>query len=186
MAERWARAGHPVGSYNRTRGKAERWVAEFGRRLGYSPVEAAGNIKRAKACGGRGDDVRVIMMKIDGTFATLGKHPILVDRTSTSARHARNRAFFLGLSLAWPIEALAKALISPERQGWITKPLWTSYPSGQPIPGEWTTDGRACWPDTASMRLLWSGCEKNWNLFRRGTVQWGAAPSGAPARRVLC
>lgn len=119
MAEYCAHAGHQVVVYNRTREKLERWAAE----PAPSPTDAAANVELVKACG---RDVRAITKREGDAFATLGKHPVFVDPTST--KPTRNLALFAEISLARPIEALAEALILPEQQGSIHKPLWTSSP----------------------------------------------------------
>jgi 3-hydroxyisobutyrate dehydrogenase len=94
MAGHLARAGHQVVVYNRTREKAEHWVAEFGGRLADSPAEAAADAEVVMACVGRDDDVRAITLGPDGAFATLGKNSVFVDHTTASAVLARELARF--------------------------------------------------------------------------------------------
>lgn len=94
MAGHLARAGHQVVVYNRTREKAEHWVAEFGGRLANSPAEAAADAELVMACVGRDDDVRAVTLGIDGAFTTLRKHSVFVDHTTASAVVAQELAKF--------------------------------------------------------------------------------------------
>ena len=50
MAGHLARAGHRVTVFNRTRSRAERWVAEHGGRLAVTAAEAASEAAFVLAC----------------------------------------------------------------------------------------------------------------------------------------
>ena len=52
------RGGHDVVVFNRTRGKAEAWVARFGGRLAATPAEAAQDADFVFTCVGNDDDLR--------------------------------------------------------------------------------------------------------------------------------
>jgi 3-hydroxyisobutyrate dehydrogenase-like beta-hydroxyacid dehydrogenase len=89
MAGHLARAGHRLRVYNRTRARAERWVAEYGGRRCDTPAEAAQGADFVLACVGNDDDVRQVTLGEGGAFAALGPGAIFVDHTTASARLAR-------------------------------------------------------------------------------------------------
>jgi 3-hydroxyisobutyrate dehydrogenase len=89
MAGHMARAGHDVVVYNRTRNKAETWVAEFGGRLAPTPADAAAEADVVLVCVGRDEDVRAVTLGTDGAFATIRKGAVFVDHTTASATLAR-------------------------------------------------------------------------------------------------
>ncbi|MBK5197058.1 MAG: NAD(P)-dependent oxidoreductase, partial [Methyloceanibacter sp.] len=59
------RGAHDVVVFNRTRAKAEAWVAQFGGRLASTPEEAADGAEFIFTCVGNDDDLRAV---------TLGQH----------------------------------------------------------------------------------------------------------------
>ncbi len=91
MAGHLARAGHQLAVYNRTRAKAERWLAEYGKagpgghRIADSPADAAREAEIVFACVGADADVRAVTLGPDGAFETMRKGAIFVDHTTTSA-----------------------------------------------------------------------------------------------------
>jgi 3-hydroxyisobutyrate dehydrogenase-like beta-hydroxyacid dehydrogenase len=89
MAGHLARAGHHVTVYNRTRARAERWVAEHGGALAATPAEAAAGADFVLACVGNDDDVRDVTLGAAGAFESLREGAVFVDHTTDSAGLAR-------------------------------------------------------------------------------------------------
>lgn len=85
MAGHLARAGHDVTVYNRTRIKAEGWVACYGGSAGQTPAEAARGAAIVFSCVGNDDDVRDIASGRDGAFHGMASGAIMVDHTTASA-----------------------------------------------------------------------------------------------------
>jgi 3-hydroxyisobutyrate dehydrogenase-like beta-hydroxyacid dehydrogenase len=83
------RGGHDVVVFNRTRRKAEDWVARFGGRLAATPAEAAEGAEFVFTCVGNDEDLRAVTLGPRGVFASLGKGAIHVDHTTASATIAR-------------------------------------------------------------------------------------------------
>ncbi|MGJ0509012.1 MAG: NAD(P)-dependent oxidoreductase [Methylocystis sp.] len=91
MAGHLARNGHRVAVYNRTAGKAERFVAEHeGARRAGTPREAAEGAEFVFCCVGNDDDLRAVTLSPDGAFAGMGAGAIFVDHTTASAEVARD------------------------------------------------------------------------------------------------
>ena len=86
MAGHLAKAGHEVTVYNRTREKAERWVAQHGGRSTATPEDAAGDADVVLMCVGNDDDVRSVSSR---ALTTMKAGTILVDHTTASALVAR-------------------------------------------------------------------------------------------------
>ena len=85
MAAHLARAGHEVTVYNRTRSKADAWVAQHGGRAVATPREAAAGAAIVFSCVGNDDDVRAITVRADGAFAGMQRGAVFVDHTTASA-----------------------------------------------------------------------------------------------------
>jgi 3-hydroxyisobutyrate dehydrogenase len=83
------RGGHDVTVFNRTRGKADAWVAKFGGRSAPSPAAAANGAEFVFTCVGNDDDLRAVTLGPDGAFQALCQGAIFVDHTTASARIAR-------------------------------------------------------------------------------------------------
>jgi 3-hydroxyisobutyrate dehydrogenase len=83
------RGGHDVTVYNRTAGKAQKWVAEHGGHMAPTPAEAAKDQDFVFACVGNDDDLRAVTLGADGAFAAMRKGAIFVDNTTASAAVAR-------------------------------------------------------------------------------------------------
>jgi 3-hydroxyisobutyrate dehydrogenase len=83
------KGGRRVRVYNRTRAKAEQWVAQFGGGATDSPRMAAGGCDFVFACVGNDDDLRAIALGNDGAFAGMKPGAIFVDHTTASAAVAR-------------------------------------------------------------------------------------------------
>lgn len=92
MAGHLVRAGHEVTVYNRTRAKAERWVAACGGRLAETPRAAVTGAEICFSCVGNDDDLRAVVLGADGSFAGLAAGALHVDHSTTSARVAKELA----------------------------------------------------------------------------------------------
>ena len=89
MAGYLAKAGHDTIVYNRTAGKAEQWVAEYGGTGAPTPRQAAAGADIVFSCVGNDDDVRSIAYGDDGVFAGMQAGATFVDHTTASATLAR-------------------------------------------------------------------------------------------------
>src|SRR5262245_51991654 len=92
MAGHLARAGHTVRVFNRTRTRAEKWVAEHQGVLTSTPAEAARGAELVFTCVGNDDDVRAVTTAADGVVGALSSSAVLVDHTTASAELARELA----------------------------------------------------------------------------------------------
>ena len=90
MAGHLARAGHQVTVYNRTRSKADRWVAEYAGSYADTPAEAAQDAAFVFSCVGNDDDIREVAAGPDGAFQAMAKDAIFIDHTTCSATAARD------------------------------------------------------------------------------------------------
>jgi 3-hydroxyisobutyrate dehydrogenase len=100
MAGHLAAKGHEVCVYNRTRAKADGFVAKHGGRAAPTPAEAAKGAEIVFCCVGNDEDLRAVTIGADGAFATMSKGAIFVDHTTASADVARElsaKAVALGL-----------------------------------------------------------------------------------------
>jgi 3-hydroxyisobutyrate dehydrogenase len=89
MARHLKAKGHDVTVYNRTRAKAEKWVADNGGRLAATPREAAAGQDVVFACVGNDNDLRQVTLGADGAFDAMGAGALFVDHTTASAGIAR-------------------------------------------------------------------------------------------------
>src|SRR5687767_13429998 len=85
MARHLASAGHDVAVYNRTRAKADAWVAANGGRAVPTPRAAAEGAEIVFSCVGNDDDVREVTNGGEGAFGAMAKGSIFVDHTTASA-----------------------------------------------------------------------------------------------------
>jgi 3-hydroxyisobutyrate dehydrogenase len=92
MAGHLAKAGHQVTVYNRTRPKAESWVAKHGGRLAETPARAADGAELVVSCVGDDPDLRAVTLGPAGSFGAMAKGAIHVDNTTASAGVARELA----------------------------------------------------------------------------------------------
>jgi 3-hydroxyisobutyrate dehydrogenase-like beta-hydroxyacid dehydrogenase len=90
MAGYLAKAGHDTVVYNRTAGKAERWVAEYGGASAPTPRQAAAGADIVFSCVGNDNDVREVLLGANGVLAGIGQGGIIVDHTTASATIARD------------------------------------------------------------------------------------------------
>jgi 3-hydroxyisobutyrate dehydrogenase len=92
MAGHLARAGHHMVVFNRTRAKADQWVAEFGGRTAPTPAAAVDGADFVLSCVGRDSDVREVTTGPDGAFRAMQKSAVFIDHTTASASLARELA----------------------------------------------------------------------------------------------
>ncbi len=89
MAGHLQKNGHAVTVYNRTPGKATRWVAEFGGASESSPRLAAMGQDFVLACVGNDNDLRSVILGPEGAIEAIESNAVLVDHTTASAHVAR-------------------------------------------------------------------------------------------------
>ncbi len=89
MAGHLARAGHQVTVYNRTRSKADAWVAEYGGHAASTPREAVSGATLVFACVGNDQDLRSVVLGEQGAFSGMTSSAVFIDHTTASATVAR-------------------------------------------------------------------------------------------------
>lgn len=89
IAGHLAKAGHSLTVYNRTRAKAESWVAANGGSVAASPQEAATGADVVISCAGNDDDLPSIALGREGAFRAMAKGALFIDHATVSARIAR-------------------------------------------------------------------------------------------------
>ena len=89
MAGHLAAGGHEVTVYNRTKSKAEQWVAQHGGALATTPRDACVNAEFAFSCVGNDDDLRSVVLGETGIFSALKPGSVFIDHTTASAEVAR-------------------------------------------------------------------------------------------------
>jgi len=89
MAGHLARAGHELAVWNRSAGRAERFVAAHRARAAASPADAARGARLVFVCVGRDADVREVVLGPAGALEALAPGAVLVDHTTASAELAR-------------------------------------------------------------------------------------------------
>jgi 3-hydroxyisobutyrate dehydrogenase-like beta-hydroxyacid dehydrogenase len=92
MAGHLAAKGHEVAVWNRTRARAEAWVATQAGRVATSAAEAARGADIVFTCVGNDDDVRAVVLGAEGVFSGMAPGTVLVDHTTASAGLARELA----------------------------------------------------------------------------------------------
>lgn len=92
MAGHLAKAGHDVTVYNRTRARAESWVAKHGGRRAETPARAADGAELVFSCVGDDPDVREVTLGADGALQAMAKGAVHIDHTTASAALAREVA----------------------------------------------------------------------------------------------
>ena len=83
------RGHHDVVVFNRTRKRAEAWVAEFGGTAARTPAAAARDADFVFTCVGNDDDLREVTLGPDGAFSALKQGAVAIDNTTASAEIAR-------------------------------------------------------------------------------------------------
>ena len=89
MAGFLAKNGHEVAVYNRTRAKADAWVAKHGGRAADTPKAAAQGADVVFSCVGDDPDLRAVTVGANGAFEGMAAGGIYVDHTTASADIAR-------------------------------------------------------------------------------------------------
>ncbi len=89
MAGYLAKNGHEVTVYNRTRAKADAWVAKHGGKAADTPKAAAQGAAVVFSCVGDDPDLRAVTLGANGAFAGMAAGSIYVDHTTASANVAR-------------------------------------------------------------------------------------------------
>jgi 3-hydroxyisobutyrate dehydrogenase len=86
------KGGHDLTVYNRTKEKAEKWVAETGGRSADTPRKATEGADFVFSCVGNDDDLRSVALGDDGLLAGMRKGAVYIDNTTASAAVARELA----------------------------------------------------------------------------------------------
>jgi 3-hydroxyisobutyrate dehydrogenase-like beta-hydroxyacid dehydrogenase len=89
MAGHIAAAGHEVTVYNRTKSKAEAWVAQHGGSLAETPRQAVEGAELVFSCVGNDEDLRSVILGDNGALAGMAGGTVLIDNTTASADVAR-------------------------------------------------------------------------------------------------
>ena len=89
MARHLSAAGHDLTVFNRSRSKAENWLAAHGGTIADTPALAAEGADAVISCVGTDDDVAAITMGRDGVFRIMAPGTVYIDHTTVSARIAR-------------------------------------------------------------------------------------------------
>jgi 3-hydroxyisobutyrate dehydrogenase len=114
------RGNYEVVVFNRTRAKAEAWLAQFGGRLASTPAEAADGAEFVFSCVGNDDDLREVTLGEHGAFGTLGRGAIFVDHTTASATIARELHAAVGARGAHALDAPVSGGQSGAENGTLT------------------------------------------------------------------
>ena len=89
MAGHLAAKGHEVTVYNRTAAKSAAWAKQHGGKAAATPREAAAGADFVMCCVGNDDDLRSVVLGLDGALAGMAKGTVFVDHTTASADVAR-------------------------------------------------------------------------------------------------
>ena len=89
MAGYLARSGHDLTVYNRTQSKADIWCEEYGGQSAPTPAAAAKGAEYVFSCVGDDDDVRDVLMGVNGVLSSIDRGSTIVDHTTASASIAR-------------------------------------------------------------------------------------------------
>ena len=89
-----SKGGHPITVFNRTRAKAETWLAQHAAlrvdmQLAGSPAQAVAGADYVFSCVGDDPDLRHIALGSKGAFPAMKKGAVFVDHTTSSANIAR-------------------------------------------------------------------------------------------------
>ena len=79
MAGYISKAGHNVTVFNRTKSKAEKWIAEYKGKMANTPAEAADGADFIFTCVGNDDDLREVATGENGLFNTAKAGSIFID-----------------------------------------------------------------------------------------------------------
>ncbi|MDA9647099.1 NAD(P)-dependent oxidoreductase [Candidatus Pelagibacter sp.] len=89
MAGYISKAGHNVTVFNRTKSKAEKWIAEYKGKMADTPAEAAKDAEFVFTCVGNDNDLSEVAIGKQGIYNTIKKGAIHIDNTTASAEIAR-------------------------------------------------------------------------------------------------
>ena len=89
MAGHLATHGHELVVFNRTKSKAQRWVAQFGGKHAATPAAAVRGAEIVFSCVGNDVDLCAITTGTDGAFSGLAARTIYVDHSTVSAEGSR-------------------------------------------------------------------------------------------------
>jgi len=92
MAGHLVKAGHEVTVFNRNPARAQAWLEAFAGKSVATPREVGAACDVVMLCVGNDNDVRSVMMGVDGVLAGMAAGGIVVDHTTTSAELAREMA----------------------------------------------------------------------------------------------
>jgi 3-hydroxyisobutyrate dehydrogenase len=105
IARHLAAAGHEMIVYNRTKAKADAWIALHGGSAAASPAEAAEGADAVITCVGNDDDLAAVTLSRDGAFRSMKKDALFIDHTTVSAKIARQLAVEAKDKYIQPIDA---------------------------------------------------------------------------------
>lgn len=88
IAGHLVRAGHTLKVYNRTRAKAEAWLARHEGKIAATPREAAKGAAVIFSCVSGDEDLRAVVLGEHGALAGMHAGAVLVDHSTTSAQTA--------------------------------------------------------------------------------------------------
>ena len=83
------RGHHDVVVFNRTRKRADAWVADFGGTAAPTPAAASRDADFVFTCVGNDDDLREVTLGANGAFSALKPGAVAIDNTTASAEIAR-------------------------------------------------------------------------------------------------
>ena len=89
IAAHLARAGHELVVFNRTRARAQEFVAAHGGRAVDSPAEVAAGAGAVICCVGHDEHLAQVLLSDDGVLAAMSSGTVILDHTTASARFAR-------------------------------------------------------------------------------------------------
>ena len=89
MAGHLQKNGYNVTVYNRTKIKAEKWIKEYGGKMGKTPAEASKNAEIVFMCVGRDEDIIEVLEGNQGILSSINEGVLIVDHTTASAEIAR-------------------------------------------------------------------------------------------------
>ena len=89
MAGYISKAGHNVTVFNRTKSKAEKWIAEYKGKMADTPAQAAEGADFIFTCVGNDDDLREVSLGENGLFKSAKEGSVYIDNSTVSAEISR-------------------------------------------------------------------------------------------------
>ena len=114
------RGHHELVVFNRTRAKAEAFLARFGGTAAATPAEAAAGADFVFTCVGNDDDLREVTLGANGAFRALKPGAVFVDHTTASAKIARELHAAAGARGAGALDAPVSGGQSGAENGTLT------------------------------------------------------------------